>query len=474
MPKSLQYIIITILISAGVIGLGWWLVSDPTGEFTVSSPGMDEVGIITDELVKVKIGEFFKSFSHIPDEISESWPRFRGSDFDNISKSDVKLLDKFPEEGPPIVWQHELGEGHAGAAIYNGLVYLLDYDESERSDMLRCFNLESGEEVWRRWYKVGIKRNHGISRTVPAVTDDYILTIGPKCHVMCVERRNGDFLWGIDIEKEYNSEIPLWYTGQCPLIDNDIAIIATGGNSLIVGIDCTTGEIIWETPNPGKWKMSHASIIPFEFAGTKMYVYPAIGGICGISAEDRDVGTILWETSEWEPNVVAPSAVCMPDGKIFLTAGYGAGSIILKLSEVEGKFNVQLLDQYKPALGLASEQQTVISRDGHLFGILPKDAGPRRNQFVCINPDNCREMVWTSGKTNRFGLGPYLVADNKFWLLNDDGTLVIIKASTKEYKELDRYKILDGHDAWAPMALANGLLVLRDSKTLICLDVNRN
>lgn len=473
MTKYIQHIIIIILIALAVGGLGWWFTNDPTKSLSQSNPGMDNVGVDAAESIKVNIGEFFERFTGDAPATKENWPRFRGADFDNIAKTKVKLIDKFPENGPPILWQHELGEGHAGAAIYDGLVYILDYNEEKRADMLRCFTLDKGIEVWRRWYKVGIKRNHGISRTVPAVTEDYILTIGPKCHVMCVNRKSGDFLWGIDIEKEYQSEIPLWYTGQCPLIDNDVAIIATGGKSLMIGVDCKTGEVLWETPNPNNWLMSHASIMPFSFRGQKMYVYPAIGGICGIGAEGENQGKVLWESAKWNPNVVAPSAVCMPDGKIFLTAGYGAGSMVLQLSENNGKFSVEVLEEYKPVNGLASEQQTVVNWEGRLFGILPKDAGPRRNQFVCVDPVNCQEMVWTSGKTHRFGLGPYFIADGKFWLLNDDGTLVIIEASTQEYKQLDEFKLLDGHDAWAPLALVDGYLVLRDSKTLMCIDIHK-
>ena len=57
--------------------------------------------------------------------------------------------------------------------IYKGRVYVLDYNESLNSDALRCFSLESGKELWRRWYRVPMKRNHGFSRTVPVIRDEY-------------------------------------------------------------------------------------------------------------------------------------------------------------------------------------------------------------------------------------------------------------------------------------------------------------
>ena len=470
----MKNIISVILILSGLGALGWWLTANPTRDFTIGVPGMDNRISPGDSFAEeVNIGEHFEDFSGRLPSLSEKWPRFRGENFDNISKSPIRLIDKFGPGGLSIKWSLELGEGHAGPAIYEGAVYLLDYDEEKRADMLRCLSLTDGTELWRRWYNVNVKRNHGMSRTVPAVTEDYILTIGPRAHVMCVNRINGDFLWGLDVEKEYQTEIPFWYTGQCPLIDQDKAIIATGGRALLVAVDCASGRFLWETTNEQGWKMSHSSVMPFHFGGRNMYVYSAVGGVCGIAADGDDEGQILWSTSAWQHPVVAPSPVCMPDGKIFLTAGYGAGSMVLQLTATGDKFSVEVLQEYTPKDGLACEQQTPVYYLGHLFGILPKDAAEFRNQFVCVDPADCQSFVWTSGKENRFGMGPYTLADNKFFLLSDDGTLTIIQPSTTSYIQLDQVKIFEGQDAWAPLAVADGFMLLRDSKKMVCIDIRR-
>jgi len=104
---------------------------------------------------------------------------------------------------------------------------------------------------------------------------------------------------------------------------------------------------------------------------------------------------------------------------------------------------------------------------------LPKDAGSLRNQFVCVDPSDTKKMVWTSGQTARFGLGPFIIADNKFYILDDEGTLTIIKPSTSKYIQLDQVKVIkDGSDAWAPIAIADGYMLLRDSKTMVCINMN--
>ena len=322
MTKRNQHnIIIGTIAMIGVIVFVIWFTYDPVKDFSASLPGLDNRPPKTaDSLEVILIGEKFNEYEAHISNLMGKWTRFRGADFDNIYKENIPLIDNWGD-GPKILWDVLLGEGHAAPVIYNGKVYILDYDENKKADALRCFALETGQQIWKRWYNVHVKRNHGMSRTVPAITDKYIVTIGPRCHVMCSDPQTGDFLWGIDLVKEYNAEVPFWYTGQCPIIDNDLAIIAPGGTSLVIAVDCATGEVVWKTDNPDQWKMSHSSIIPMTYGGKKMYVYAAVGGICGISAEGEDRGKVLWKTIDFAPAVVAPSPVVLDDGKIFMAAG---------------------------------------------------------------------------------------------------------------------------------------------------------
>jgi len=470
--KTLSLAAVTGTAVLGLVCLSWWFLHNPVRDFAESVPGMDNrpPGFVS-RGESVDIGAYFASFPGTPSKMTGSWPRFRGADYDNISKERIRLADRWDADGPKVLWSADLGEGHAGAVVANGRVYVLDYDEKAKADILRCFSFENGEEIWRRGYKVSVKRNHGMSRTVPAVTDKVVVTIGPKGQVMCADAASGDFRWGLDLEKQYGAEVPLWYTGQCPLIDGSRAILAAGGKALLVAVDCETGAVAWETPNPHNWKMSHSSVMPFTIHGKKMHVYCAIGGIVGVSAEGEDAGRVLFESNLWNHKVVAPSPVYLGDGRMFLTAGYGAGSLMVRIKSDDGVFSVEPLQTMKPEEGLASEQQTPLYYKDHLFAILPKDAGPLRNQFVCCHPDDCRRFIWSSGKTSRFGLGPYLIADDKFYILSDDGVLTVMKADTNGPVVLSQAKILDGVDSWGPMAVADGRLLARDSRRMVCLDL---
>jgi outer membrane protein assembly factor BamB len=443
---------------------------DPARELVRSRPGMDggppESERMATDTLDVELTGTLETFGGVASTLPGSWPRFRGVDFDNISKAGEALASSWPETGPEMIWSVKLGEGHAAPAVLNGRVFLLDYDEASRADALRCFSLDDGKEIWRRSYALPAKRNHGLSRTIPAVTEDCILTMGPRCHVSCVDTDTGAFRWGIDLQKDYGTTEPLWFTGQCPLIDDGLAILAPGGpDTLLMAVDCTTGDVVWKAPNPHGWKMSHSSVLPLTLYGEKMYVYAAVGGMIGVSRE----GKVLWEIP-WNASVIAPSPVLVSDNRIFITAGYGSGSLMVQIDKSSDGYAAREIAKHGPKEWLASEQQTPILFKGLLYGIMPKDGGALKRQFVCYDPAS-GELVWSSGKTHRFGLGPFVLADGKFFILDDDGTLTMLTASRSGYEQLAQHKVLDGHDAWGPIALVGTRMLLRDSTRMVCIEV---
>ena len=90
-----------------------YLLFNPAKDFTTTLPGLDKrgKGNLLSEIIK--IGEHFKLFQNRETPLSESWPRFRGADFDNINKTKTKLIDNFSGNGGEILWQHQqIGRAH--------------------------------------------------------------------------------------------------------------------------------------------------------------------------------------------------------------------------------------------------------------------------------------------------------------------------------------------------------------------------
>jgi outer membrane protein assembly factor BamB len=402
--------------------------------------------------------------SGVRSKLPGCWPRFRGKESNGISVDDVPLSQAWPAGGPKVLWSVELGQGYAGASVNNGAAYVLDYDKGAQCDVLRCLSLDDGKEIWKYSYPAKVKPNHGMSRAVPAVTERFVVSIGPLCNVNCVDALSGELLWSKDLVREFNATVPEWYNGQCPLIDDDKAIIAPAGDTLMIAVDCKSGNVLWRTPNPKKWGMTHSSIMPMNINGKRTYVYCAKSGVVGISAGD---GTLLWEYDKWTiQQATIASPVCVGDGLIFFSGGYGSGALLLEVKEGDGKCMVSERSRLKPNI-FGSYQHTPIFYQGNIYGVRPD------GQMVCLDLEG--KVVWSSGK-DRFGKeggGPYTIANGQLFALDDNGLLTTMEATSAGYKQLAQSKILKGPESWAPIAITAGRLFARDLNRMVCLDVSK-
>jgi outer membrane protein assembly factor BamB len=397
-----------------------------------------------------------------PGQTKDSWPCFRGVRRDAIANDSTDISRVWPESGPPVVWELELGQGYAGAAVRDGRVYIFDYDEVKKRDVIRCLSFDKGEEIWSYSYPMDIKRNHGISRTVVALDGKFLIGIGPKCQVTCLNSDTGSFLWRMDLVEQLGTAVPGWYAGQCPLIEDGKLILAPGAPEvLLTAIDCASGDVIWKTPNPHGSKMSHASVVPMLYKGKQTYIYAGTKGVVGVSATD---GAIIWETQEFKWHTIAPSPVPVGEDRVLFTAGYGGDAKLAQLVEVDGKVQAKIIKIAKPR-EFGSEQHTPIFYKGFIYAVLPKP----RQELVCMDTD--LNEVWASGSPNRFGIGPYMIAGGLIFLMNDDGVLTMAEASEKEYVQLAQAKVLPGPDSWGPMVFVDGKLIVRDLDKMRCLDL---
>lgn len=476
-PRTVRLITLATAVVWMVVIVVWYLYN-PSANLTSFEPGADMRPEGTERKSdEVRIGEFFMAHEDVampPAALSDSWAGFRGPNRTGIVTHTIPI--SLMEGDFQTMWTIETGEGHAAPAIWRGRVYVLDYDERLSSDALRCLSLTTGEELWRRWYRVPMKRNHGFSRTIPCVSPDgQVVTIGPEGHVMACDAMTGKLLWAIDMKQRYGSEVPFWYAGQCPLVSgNELVLAPAGKDTLMVGIDVLTGNTRWWAPNVAGLKMSHSSVMPMTLGGTRTYVYAGVGGVCGVAADGDARGQVLWTAKGWQPSVIAPSPMQIDNRRVLLVAGYGAGGALLEVNHGGSGWTATISEQYKAEQGLSSEQQTPILYGGDMIlTILPKNGGGMRERICIYNPSDLHHTVWNSASDERFGLGPYVVVDGRLFALKESGELYVYQLERGGMTLLHHQTVLaDGADAWGPMAYADGMLLLRDATRIICLKIS--
>ncbi len=392
---------------------------------------------------------------------SDDWPQFRGPARDGISK-EAGLLRQWPATGPKVLWTVPVGQGYAGAAIVAGRVYHHDYDEKKSEWSVIARSLADGKMIWQFREARVIRPNHAITRTVPAVDGRFVFSLDPKLGLHCLDAKTGKQLWAKNLVAAYKATIPPWYNGQNPLLEQDRIVIATGGDAILVAFEKATGKEIWRTPNPKKIAITHASVMPAVLGGVKQYVFGTLNGPLGVSAAN---GQLLWEFPRKFNVAVAPSVLPIDGERVFMTASYDAGSVMVRVRREGGGFRAERawdmqLNEWN------SEVHTPILYKGHLFAVGKK----KRGLFTCLTLEG--KEVWSSDGKAAFELGSYLLADGMFFVLEGKtGVLHLVDANPTAYKELAKAQVLSGPDVWGPMALSDGKLIVRDLTKMIALDV---
>jgi hypothetical protein len=126
-----------------------WLALPPTRQFSLRIPGTDrpvgETSVRDRKSNPVLQGRLVTGNAK-PADMPGSWAGFRGPDRTATSSENTRLLRQWAESGPRKLWSVDVGEGYAGAAVWQGRVFVMDYDRERKEEALRCLSLADGRE----------------------------------------------------------------------------------------------------------------------------------------------------------------------------------------------------------------------------------------------------------------------------------------------------------------------------------------
>lgn len=390
------------------------------------------------------------------------WWQFQGPNRDGTSP-ETGLLRSWPEEGPKELWSFSLGEGFAGPAVRDGEVYLLDRVGDQ--DILRCIDLTTGEELWQYAYDAPGRVSYDGSRTPPTVAEKHVYTVGMLGDFLCIDRATGEPVWRRNILQDFGSRTPRWGASQAPYLWGELVIVAPQHEeAFVAAYRQDTGDLVWQSPGFGG--VGYVSPVVTTLAGVEQAVMIAANrSTAGISVEN---GEILWTYDGWRCRIPIAYPVTLPDDRLFITGGYDAGSAMIQIKREGGAFTVTELFRTDDC---GSQIHQPLFYEGHLYA--NSNANRRSDGMLCMTLDG--ERLWRTRDTRglpRFERGSLLLADGMIITLDGrTGILHLVEPSPEGYKELARAKIFNDRQMWAPMALSQGKLLLRDQSQLKCLDL---
>ena len=429
---------------------------------------------------------------------ASDWPRFGGLAAAGFSE-ETGLARSFPAEGPPVLWAVEVGEGFAGPAVAGGEVFLLDR-VLEQQDLLRCLDLATGKELWTFAYAAAGTLPYKGSRNVPTVDSRYVFIVGPFGHFHCIDRASHHAVWQAHLVDDFKepqesadtssltreqklarAQVPTWGLTQAPLLYRDTVIVAPQTQKTgLVAYERETGKIRWRSDYVGRNWYSHVSPYLTTLCGVEQIIMlaqpsdpeksPDQAPPALISSIEPTTGRILWITQTPRSHKIPISQpLRISVDRLFITGGLNFGCQMLQVTHTNDHWETSLLFHNKNVAGFI--HSPVLYKD-RIYVTSSRDQGGTRTGFVCLRTQG--EPLWETGPALQFESGGFLLADDLAYVMQGKtGELCLLGLSPSGYELLGKAKVLEakGANVWAPMALSDGILIVRDQHQMKCLNV---
>ena len=436
----------------------------------------------------------------LPTLSAKDWPQWRGAERLGLW-TETGILDEFPDEGLTVKWRVPVNGGYSGPAVADGRVFVLDYVETEArvmngTERLLALSEETGEVLWsHEWettYRMLMFTYATGPRATPTVDGDRVYVTGSTGRIFCLNAETGAVIWDKDTVEEYDTNIPVWGTSSAPLVDGDRVIFLIGGepDALVMAFDKHTGEEVWRAIE-SRTEMGYYQPRIIEAGGGRQLIvwHPR-----GLSSLNPETGELYWE-EEFRSRANITVADAVMSGPYLFVSGFYSGSLMMRLdldrpaatAIWRGENNRILEDGIEVAetTGLHSVMTTPLIVGDYIYGI--GSHGQVRGLLA-----ETGERVWEAeGLTtrNRWGSAYFVKHEDRYFVYNENGDLMIVQFSPEGYVELDRTHLMEptsrsGYGGtrgaararhgdsdrlvvWAHPAFANRHLVLRNDEEII-------
>ena len=391
--------------------------------------------------------------------LASDWPQYLGPGRNAVS-TETGLKRSWPASGPSVLWTHPLGEGFGGPVVSDDMVYVLDRRDN-KDNILRCISLIDGKEKWTFAYEAPGKFDRNGSRSVPTIDGNNIYICGPLGYVHCIDKNTHQAIWKKNIWTDFGgTDLPRWAISQSPLIYEDLLILASQTQKAgVVAYDKQTGSLQWATPAlPGKPGYVSPQVITIG-KEDHLVMISANGAVVGI---DLKTGNTLWNYNGWQCRIPVPNVTEIGDGRIFITGGYKAGSAMIKLEKTDDKITVRELFKTQE---FGTHVHPAIHYKGHLYGHC--STNETRDGMVCMDLEG--NIKWKTNRSPLFDKGGFILVDDMILSVDGNkGFLYLIEPVPTGFKKLASAKILNTNQCWAPLALSDGKLLIRDQEQMKC------
>ncbi len=191
-------------------------------------------------------------------------------------------------------------------------------------------------------------------------------------------------------------------------------------------------------------------------------------------------GKILWEYDKWHCHISVPSAVDAGYNRVLIVGGYELGATMIKVEKkADGSYGTTELFTTKE---FGDQTKPPILHKGFFYAQYGTNS--RRDGLTCMSMDG--KIMWKTKRDPDFNKGSMILADGLILATDGRNSLYLIEPDPSEFKLLASAEMFGNAETdpggmgrrfggssqnWAPLALSDGKLLIRDQTKMKCIKV---
>ena len=377
---------------------------------------------------------------------AEDWPEYRGKGRRGVW-TETGIVGALPADGLKVRWRTPINAGWSSPVISDGRVFLTDFTRAENTtDVVEravCLDEETGQILWTYSWDADYRAVGATwegPRVTPTVDGDRVYFVGAAGKLLSMDVESGAVVWTRDLMSEYDATPPMWGFSSAPLVDGPrlITVVGGEGDARVVAFDKHSGEEIWRAL-PADADSGVPVPIIIEAAGRPQLViwFPE-----KLVALDPASGELYWEQptrTDFNMNITPP----VRSGSRLLISSFYNGSTMLTLDDDrpdaemvwKGESNNEILTD-----GLHSVMTTPVILGDHIYGV------GSFGQFRALDATT-GERLWETqaltGERARWASAFIVAHEDRFFINNDRGELIIARFSPDGYEEIGRTALIE-------------------------------
>ncbi len=374
--------------------------------------------------------------------------QWRGNDRTGIFP-ETGLLQSWPPEGPPLVWQYDgLGNGYGSPVISAEAIFV----NGEIDTVTYLFALDlNGRFLWKTPIGKEWVQSYPGSRSTPTVAGNLVYVTAGMGKLACLETNTGQIRWSADLVSDFHGKVPRFGFAESVLVEGDVVYCSPGSpDTNVIALDRFTGQIKWICKGTGEIT-SYSSPRLIRLPQRTILVTFSMTTMLGIDIRN---GELLWSYKQEGQDIDCQcNTPFYEDGYLYIVNGNGNGAVKFRLSD-DGSTITELWRNGR-CDGLTGG---FIKKGQYLYS-----SSYERRMYYTVDTD--------SGKivdSLKFDRGTINMADGMLYLYNERGHMGLAKPAGPKIEMVNTFRITGGTKAhFAHPVICKGIMYVRHGKGLM-------